>query len=402
MLQFVQCCLLWMFSFLMGVNILSKNSLEAQPLDLIEINGYSVFWPGQMERGDYFAAGTHFKRRILNNDQKGRLSGEFSFDPQFLTTLGLMLDEPTPHEIQSLIQAHSSQIDENYFVRRAVELAAKDRKFFQLFEAFLKDGGTLVGEDTGFYQRPQSNAEHPKIIVFGSPELVSSGAGHLALASELLNANVVFHELLHYALDKIDHYTSETSGWDDHASFEAIETRFRIIQTLKTGLSPLLAARNVVQALDRYNIEDKGQNVDHPELTYYYQPNPSPLLLDRVGEILQRPDFDTKYVEASMLWNLMSSHRYPPCAPERQVYDDDDLKDLAYLHAFNARLLIDSIRIAHELARRRQVNASEVYGTTEFQTLFDRYRNQLAESQKASHPESLRAAGIKIVTSLLR
>jgi hypothetical protein len=287
-------------------------------------------------------------------------------------------------------------------MRAALTMTLKDSGFFKLFKAFLEDRGQLIAGQTGYYSRPQSQLSSPAIIVFGSPESVTSGAGHLALPKELLNSNVIFHEVLHYALDKIDHYTSETVGWDDHASFDPIETRFRIVQTLKAGISPLMASSNIGRALDRYALDDWASRIDHPHLTYYFQQNPSPTLLDEVANYLQRPDFDKKYVDAAMIWNLMSSSRYPDCPPEKRIYEDEDLRDLAYAHALNARLIIDATQMAQMLGDRYGLAPFEIYPTEEFQYLFDEYRKALLQSQTSSEPEGLKMSSQRILRDLMK
>jgi len=363
-------------------------SINAQTLDSIQINGHLVRWPGKAERGDYFPAQArpHFDRTIPNNPLKGILSGGFSFDPKFITELGMLLDITSDSEIQELLERFNSQIDQNIFVLDALVTTLKDRKFFQIFEAFLRDQGTLVGEDSGYYSRPQVEDKIPRITVFGSAASVTSGAGHPSLNKTLLNANVIFHEVFHYALDKIDHYASETSGWDDHSSFDPIETRFRIVQTIKAGRSPLLASSIVPVALDRYNLDAPEDAVEHRYLTYFSQESPSSQLLAEVGELVMRPDFDTKYVEAAMLWNIMASARYPECPDNQRVYEDEDLRDLAYLHALNARLIIKAIGIASALARKHSTTIDKIYSSAEFQTRFDQYRESLARFTIDSAP----------------
>lgn len=377
------------------LNFTITQLVLAQELDLIEINGHRVYWPGKTERGDYFPAvqNSHFQRIMPNNISKGTLSGGLSFEPGFLVELGLMLESPTPSEVSHLLHRFQHQIDQNEFLQDSLKLALRDKEFFRMLESFFMDQGHLVAGSTGYYSRPQGEWSKPSIIVFGSPASVTSGAGHLSLNRVLLNANVIFHELLHYALDKIDHYTSETPGWDDHASFEPVETRFRIVQTIKAGHSPLLASSTVGRALDRYYGDDPSLRITHPHLGYYHQENPSPELLDEVGDFLQRPDFDKKYVEAAMVWNLMSSQRYPDCPPERMIYQDDDLRDLAYAHALNARLMMDAIQLAKTLGRDYGLPTFKIYPSQEFQRRFDLYRKALAQTQQAATPMGLKMAG---------
>ncbi len=390
-----------MSKFLVVFILLSGSALKAQNLDLIRINGYEVYWPGTQGRGDYFSssANPHFERRISNNPDRGSLTGGFPFDPQFLMGLGMMVEDLSQDEVDGLLGKYARQIDSVAFVRAAVYRAAKDGGFLKLFKSFLEDDGYLNGGNTGYYSRPQAMSS-PGLLIFREPSLVTSGAGHLSLDRELLNANVLFHEMLHYALDKIDHYTSETIGWDDHSSFSPIETRFRIVQTLKAGRPALLASDIIPRALDRYNIGGP-RRIQHPHLGYYSQTNPEPAFLDEVAEYVLWPNFEANYVEAAMLFNLMSSRRYPPCPSDRQVYEDDDLLDLAYMHALNARLIVDSVKISKFLARKHSKPSFEMYRSKSFQKLFDEYRAKLFEFQNTPAALGLKESGKLILKDLL-
>ena len=291
---------------------------------------------------DFGATGSSSSLFTPAKPRKGRpITGGFSTDLDVDVGYATGVDTVAVKDVDALIKSAGSKIDSKLVA--VIRHVATDKFVFSALDSFLnKDGGKIEAWSKGGHY----DGDH-------KPPTLSIGLG----TSDLDVRSTFVHELLHYVFDKKDSVLaeSESSGGADHPAIEAIETRYAIIDLIRSGKAPL----------DKKIESDFGQFLKGDD--YFPKMRDAIAKDDRSGltALVAQPDFVKKTVSSGLLTEA-SSLNFKSSTPEYH-YTADQFRDLAFIWAQNAAIVRHAMKTAAAVADKTKTPLKDVFATADWQ-----------------------------------
>jgi len=276
--------------------------------------------------------------------QTGRpVTGGFSDDLDVDTAFATGVDTAATREVESLVRSAGNRIDARLVA--AMQAVAADRFVFRALRTFLEtDNGRLVAweKDSGRYDGDSL----PPTINVG----ITGGA--------LDTRTTLVHELLHYVFDKTDTVLGESqdSGGADHPAIAAIESRFLIIDLIRSGHAPL--HEKIRSSFGQFV---RGRDF-FPVMEAAIAQNDSAALRAAVN--------DPAFVRTTVSSGLMpeASGLAFPAGPTTYHYTATQFRDLAFIWAQNATIVRRAMVTAADVAQRRNISLNQAFTSSEWRT----------------------------------
>lgn len=315
--------------------------LGAKPFVVIHRSGSAYTVPGLTDwETEYGASGSSSSllkpgTRAADQPITGGFGGDLPLDTAFATGV----ETASAREIATLVKTAGSRIDPK--LRAALISIAEDRHVYSALKSFLeKDKGGFVAWEKGGYYEGKKN---PPTISVGTDK------GELAIRKTLV------HELLHYVFDKADSVLAESkdTGGADHPAIEAIETRFLIVQLIRSGQPPLHD-----QLESQFGRFLSGADY-FPKMKQAIDQN-QPADLSR---LVNDADFMRTAVSSGLL-PTASGLNFP--GKDRYTPSNDQLRELAFIWAQNGAIVRHAMKRAAEIASRKNIPLKDVFKSSEW------------------------------------
>ena len=275
--------------------------------------------------------------------RQGRpVTGGFADDLDVDTAFGTGAERTAAPEVEALVRSARDRIDPRLLP--AMQEVSTDRFVFRALRTFLEtDNGRLVAwdNDGGRYDGDSL----PPTINVG----IAGGA--------LDTRSTLVHELLHYVFDKADAVLGEArdTGGADHPAIAAIETRFLIIDRIRSGQPPL--HEKIRSSFGQFL---QGRDF-FPAMEEAIAQNDPAALRAAVDD----PAFVRTTVSSGLLPSA-SGLRFP-AGPTTYHYTADQFRDLAFIWAQNAVIVRRAMRTAGDISTRTGTPLPEVFGHSAWQ-----------------------------------
>jgi hypothetical protein len=257
-----------------------------------------------------------------------------------------------------------------------LRVLARDQHFFTILEKFLSLGGLLKIGWGHYIASPLSLALHMP----DDATLVKDPALSILVAST--------HELLHFVFDRTDSAILEDDlprHSADHWAIYALEDRAKIVNALELGQTPI---RITLKGLS--NLNPKGALFG--QLTTLVKDKK----FDELDRAVSDPDFVKQFVQTSMT-ELLTTRKtleanHGDWTTENATfslyhYTEDQVQDLAYINAYSAVILQQTVRLGIRIQAKTGVEFADVFKTNDFQNPYRKFIKALADDQ-SNHPES--------------
>lgn len=247
--------------------------------DTIKHNQGNVYHWNAIQNNDYLPRTNQIlKQNIEPNDL---VTGGFDEDLKLFSNFGTYTLKTNQKDIEELIKRHSNQIHKK--IEPNLNNLLKDHYLFVSFKQFFEDGGRInIWSSGGKYDR---NPLALNIGVYDSKNV----------------EDILFHELLHYVLDKKDLNLTkvyDTSG-ADHKLISPLEERFQIIRSINKGIIPSNLQLN--SGLNGFTLDGKiGNRIN----SLIENQN-----LIELRDYINSDEFKKGYVRSSMTSVLSSNER---------------------------------------------------------------------------------------------
>jgi hypothetical protein len=327
---------------------------EAGSLSIEHKSGSKHAVPGVSAKDKAFgatASPTSLQRpaRDLTSPVKG------GFDQPLSLTIGFATGARFPGAgvAQKLVDGAGKRVDP--LLKDALLAVCEDKYVYHAVKTFLGEGGKFVAWASG----GKYEATSPPVINVGT------GEGPLDTRSSLI------HELMHYVFDKSDSLVAEIEADAEHPAIAAIETRFVLIDLIRSGEPPL--HDKVENAFGRFL---KGKD---------FFPRMEQAIADDDQEALKDIVTGTGFLPAVVGSGLLgeASGLAFSAKGEDYSYTPDQFRDLAFVWAQNAtivkRAMTEAVRVAETLG----VPLKDAFGTKEWRAAMEAFlRSFVLELQK--------------------
>jgi hypothetical protein len=277
------------------------------------------------------------------------ITGGFTESVSLLAGFGTGAQATPTADIDALISAAGSRIPPTLV--SVVRAVAADLYLYRVLHSyFTRDNGRL-GVGYGHY-----NAQNPPTTTIGV-----DGDGNAETPFEA--RRTLMHEMLHYALDRLDASVGEArdpSGADHHL-ISALEARYVMIALIRSGQAPF--HQNIESFFGRFLTNGDR----YAEIRRAVSTNNPALLRGTVNQT----DFVTTAV-ASGLLSAASSLRLP-ASMGAYSYTGPQFQDLAYVSAQNAVIMRRAMLAAADIAQRRGVALSAVFALPEWRAAMETF-----------------------------
>ncbi|MGQ3685015.1 MAG: hypothetical protein ACUBOA_08460 [Candidatus Loosdrechtia sp.] len=285
--------------------------------------------------------------------QAGRpVTGGFAEELALDTGFATGVETATAREVESLARSAGNRIDPRLVP--SMQAVATDRFVYRALRTFLEtDNGRLVAwnNDSGRYDGDSL----PPTINVG----IAGGA--------LDTRTTLVHELLHYVFDKADTVIGEArdTGGADHPAIIAIESRFLIIDLIRSGHPPLhekirSSFGQFLQGRDFFPVMEES--------------------IARNNHVALRATVDDPaFVRSTVSSGLLptASALAFPSGPTRYHYTADQFRDLAFIWAQSAVIVRRAMRTAVDVSNRTGTPLRDVFGHAdwrrEMESFLDRF-----------------------------
>jgi len=284
------------------------------------------------------------------------ITGGFAESPSIAAGFGTLVSTPKSGEADELIRSAGDRIDP--LLLAAVTAVTQDLYILRALRSFLRrDNGRLVALASGGHY----DAKSPPTIQVGTDE------------GPLDTRKTLVHELLHYVFDKMDSVISEARdiGGADHPTIEALETRYLLIDLIRSGQSPL--HETVGTMFGRF----LASGDLFPQMQEAIARNDP----ERLSRIANQPTFVTTVVSSGLL--ATASGLALSDSSEQYRHTAEQFRDLAFLWAQNAMIVRRAMREAVNVSRQLGIPLNEVFATAEWKGAMGTFLNAFVTALKA-------------------
>jgi hypothetical protein len=342
-------------------------------LENIETNTDTYGWYGRINNDYAPRTDTVLRATTRPTEDTGTVSGRFNQNLHLLTLSGTSLNPIDETRIQQLYTLYPSKIPVNPKTIAldaettiiggsqqptpftiAFTTAAQDPIIFAILVDFLNDGGKIEPWTSSGRYNPK-----PLTLSIGIDE------------NELGIATLIYHEALHYTLDKMDNVLTEMreGGGVDHNLIIPLENRFQILQLIDAGEVPTkdLSTQDGL-ALTRFSNDGltgktKAGRVGET-INQFVNANGRAALQTYINS----DEFYRNYVRGGMIPTLNHDYNYQN---EDFFLDSGIINDIAFTHAINAALIREAYRIALAVPGG---SITAAFRTQEFQIRFNDFK----------------------------
>jgi len=283
----------------------------------------------------------------------GGVTGGFPSGTNLLVSYGAQPGAVSASAAAAMIKKAGTRVPTK--LKPFLEKLATDGTINVVLDRFLNtDGGSFKIEPVGLGGAHYSNTKPPS-IEFDSDLFPGSGADRED--TEFGVRLTLAHELYHYALDRVDAALTEEAGVEDHDLIDLMEDRFRIVEMIRTGVSPV---SDDIDLLNGYVGSDHKPTLN----TYIAANNTSGL-----ASYVKRQDFLESMVYTTLVSTVSTNAAYlgPKGDIKHFLFDPAQVNDMAYLAAVNGVLLRKAFETAAAVAKRTGTPLVSVWSHADYQ-----------------------------------
>jgi len=323
-----------------------------KPFTIPHVSNRTFTVPGLREGATAFGAtgATLSQTRAATRKKDRPITGGFAEPLSLEAGFGLRAEASDAAEVRGVIAAAGSRVPAA--LAGPLAQVARDRFYLCALRSFLeKDGGRFEYPGHGRY-----DYKSPPTITIGDEGVEKT-------------RSTLFHELLHYVLDRMDAEVAEgvDSGGADHPLILALETRFQIVEMIRSGRPP------VDDSVSRTFGEFIKGHDTLPAVRDAIRDNDGPRLLAAVED----PAFVTTAVSGGVLAPAAALEMRK--AAGEYVTPPAGFRDLAFIWAQNAVIVRRAMREAVSLSLKLGVPLKDVFGREEWHGRMDAFiRNFVA------------------------
>lgn len=328
------------------------------PAAFTHISGNRYEVPGRDSSATDFAPSgdDSLLRRDLAPDTA--ITGGFSSGTDLLIAYGAQSGSVASASVSAFLGSFSGSVPSP--LRGYLNVLATDPTIFSVLQYFLRsDGGRFVMQSVGYGGAHYTNSSPPSIEV---DDDIFPGSGTVREQTEIGVRATLAHELYHYALDRADVALAlnELGHENDHRVISIVEDRYKITEMLRAGQAPL---DEHIECMRGYVGGDPK-----PRLRRLIVGDNRSELRSFVGT----RDFLDSTVY-TMLVTLLSTDELRRTGGmghhvSEFLFDPSQVTDIAYLAAINGVILRKAFELAADIADRRHMSLSAVWGDADYQS----------------------------------
>lgn len=322
----------------------SVDLVIRSPYVIVHKTGTTYVVPGfKSDEKEFGASGASSSLLAPAKPRAGRpITGGFKTDLDVDVGFATGVDTTAAKDVDALVKSNADRIDKTLVpVLRHI---AEDKFVLAALKSFLETekGKIEAWSEGGHYDGDKS------------PPTLSIGTSK----GEEDTRRTFVHELLHYVFDKSDSVVGEAkdSGGADHPAVIALETRFLIIDLIRSGKSPLDPKID-----SAFGMFLKGDD-------YFALMNDAIAKDDRAGlkALVAKPEFMKAVVSTGLLPEV-SKTAVKYSGGDHYYYTPDQLRDLAFIWAQNAAIVRHAMKTAAAVADSTNTPLKDVFAKPEWQ-----------------------------------
>jgi hypothetical protein len=283
-------------------------------------------------------------------------------------------------DIKKMLGRNSARVSNIELFRNQIIESAQDPFVFAVIKSFLDGRGRLLAANTGGHYRDVPVAGDPEkalIINVGLMHEIPKPNTEPKYLSESAIRETLVHEMLHYALDKIDAPISETRDMRglDHFLIEALQDRFTFFDLIRQGKYPLEVGVPTLQSWRQFH---KGESIETPEFV---------------------KSFVDGQMESPIRYSKFDAERFLKEMPEypRAPLTDSQLAEVEFLWAYNAVLIRSAALFAKS---RKPQKPQDAFKDKETRKQFFSFAAEFAKALETEKVEALIVTSERLLTGL--
>ena len=378
------------------------------------------------------------------------VSGGFAEDPQILHRYAMFVETIDVEDVDSLLEEHSEQIQDDQGAQEALREALQDKFVYLVAKQFLEDGGE-------FYFGRGRYTPDPLGIIFGD----NAGAQGIqktlihelqhyafdkqdAAISEIEASGGFDHNFIGAIDDRFDIIYAISHGEIPSSDDVQPMSNYTINGGIEEQINDFLE-NNDISGLQQFVESDKfittyvqtdmvtclsiNEHAKNSRYLIFELSNGAVLRLKedyRAADEIDVNTFDAqsgKYIDFTVnnleslsienleqfvpdgeLDNIIDSielHKNDPDKSRGPMINNDQIDDIAYLNAYNASILQQSIRLAAILSEKMGVSVEDVYRHEQYQEIFTTFIKELSDKQSADEKSPVNQSARQIMDSQL-
>lgn len=271
-------------------------------------------------------------------------------------------------DIERLLNRHADRVTGLAKLKELITDVAEDQFVFAALHEFLEGGGKFIGMATGGHYRAVPVPEDERsslIIAIGLADTDKYEGGPVSPAMFLPDWDIrktIVHELLHYVFDKLDTAVSEPDDLSgaDHVVIEIMEARYLITDLARRGE---LLKNGLTFDYKAWRASNPGANVLDTQFV-------SELLKNKLQALQQRNKTSADFNARGIF---------------RLIYNEDQLRELAYLYSINAVFVQEAAWLAETLKPKKPQDAfADKNVRAVYQAFVERFTDHLSRSSGAA------------------
>jgi hypothetical protein len=400
--------------------------------------------------GEFYPSGKNTIFERAESPVDTLVSGGFVEDPQILHRYAMFVETVDVEDVDSLLEEHPKQIQDDQGAQEALHEALQDKFVYIVAKQFLEDGGEFyfgrgryVPDPLGISFGDNASAQEIQRTLIHELQHYAFDKQDAAI-SETEDPGGFDHNFIGAIDDRFDIIYTISHGEIPNSDNVQPMSNYTMNGGIEEQINDFLE-NNDISGLQQFVESDEfittyvqtdmvtclsiNEHVKNSRYLIFELSNGTVLRLKedyRAADEIDINIFDTqsgKYIdftvndlESLSIENLeqfvpdgelngiidsIELHKNDPDKGRESMISDEQMDDIAYLNAYNASILQQSIRLAAILSEKMDVSVEDVYKHEQYQEIFIAFIKELSDKQSADKKSPVNQSARQIMDNRL-